>query len=182
MLWKMESPPALFTPLTVRGITLSVNRIAVSPMCEYWPRTALANDWHLVHLGSRAVGGAGLVMTEATAVEADARITPGDLGIWKTEHIESLRRIAAFIRSQGSVPALQLAHAGRKASTRAPWDGGASIAPDQPGGGWQVMALSPVLFLAGDPVPREMTACRYRAVSPSPSPRPRAASSRLVSM
>ena len=147
--------PALFTPLTIRGITL-VNRIAVSPMCEYSCEDGFANDWHLVHLGSRAVGGAALVIAEATAVEADARITPGDLGIWKSEHIEPLRRIAAFIKSQGSVPAIQLAHAGRKASTRAPWDGGASIAPDEPGG-WQVMAPSPVPFLAGDPVPRAMT-------------------------
>jgi 2,4-dienoyl-CoA reductase-like NADH-dependent reductase (Old Yellow Enzyme family) len=146
---------ALFTPLPIRGVTL-VNRIAVSPMCEYSSDDGFANDWHLVHLGSRAVGGAALVIAEATAVEADARITPGDLGIWKAEHVEPLRRITAFIKSQGSVPAIQLAHAGRKASTRAPWDGGASIAPHEPGG-WQVMAPSPAPFLAGDPVPREMT-------------------------
>ena len=125
-------------------------------MCEYSSEDGFANDWHVVHLGSRAVGGAGLVMTEATAVEADARITLGDLGIWKAEHIEPLRRITSFIKSQGSVPGIQLAHAGRKASTRAPWDGGGAVAPDQTGG-WQVVAPSPVPFLKGDPVPREMT-------------------------
>jgi 2,4-dienoyl-CoA reductase-like NADH-dependent reductase (Old Yellow Enzyme family) len=107
-------------------------------------------------LGSRAAGGAGLVMTEATAVEADGRITMPDLGIWKTEHIEPLRRIASFIESQGSVPGIQLAHAGRKASTRAPWDGGDAIAPHQPDG-WQVVAPSAVPFRGGDPVPRELT-------------------------
>ena len=145
----------LFAPLAIRDITLP-NRIAVSPMCEYSSEDGFANDWHLVHLGSRAVGGAGLVMTEATAVEADGRITMPDLGIWKTEHIEPLRRITSFIKSQGSVPGIQLAHAGRKASTRAPWDGGAAVAPGQPNG-WQVVAPSAVPFREGDPVPRELT-------------------------
>jgi 2,4-dienoyl-CoA reductase-like NADH-dependent reductase (Old Yellow Enzyme family) len=154
--------PALFTPLAIRDVTLA-NRIAVSPMCEYSSEDGFANDWHLVHLGSRAVGGAGLVMTEATAVEADARITPGDLGIWKTAHIEPLRRVTAFIKSQGSVPGIQLAYAGRKASTQAPWDGGAAIAPDQPDG-WQVFAPSPVPFLEGDPIPRELTAAGIQQV------------------
>src|ERR1035438_10005508 len=145
----------LFAPLAIRDITLP-NRIAVSPMCEYSSEDGFANDWHMVHLGSRAVGGAGLVMTEATAVEADGRITMPDLGIWKTEHIEPLKRITSFIKSQGSVPGIQLAHAGRKASTRAPWDGGAAIAPGQPNG-WQVVAPSAVPFLEGGPVPRELT-------------------------
>jgi 2,4-dienoyl-CoA reductase-like NADH-dependent reductase (Old Yellow Enzyme family) len=146
---------ALFTPLAIRDITFA-NRIAVSPMCEYSSEDGFANDWHLVHLGSRAVGGAGLVITEATAVEADGRITMPDLGIWKTEHIEPLKRITSFIKGQGSVPGIQLAHAGRKASTRAPWDGGAAIAPGQPNG-WQVVAPSAVPFLEGGPVPRELT-------------------------
>jgi 2,4-dienoyl-CoA reductase-like NADH-dependent reductase (Old Yellow Enzyme family) len=147
---------ALFTPLTIRDITLP-NRIAVSPMCEYSSEDGFASDWHLVHLGSRAVGGAGLVMTEATAVSAEARITPTDLGLWKTEHVGPLQRITSFIKSQGSVPGMQLAHAGRKGSTEAPWDGGGAIAPDQPRG-WRVPAPSPLPFNAGDPVPREMTA------------------------
>lgn len=125
-------------------------------MCEYSSEEGFANDWHLVHLGSRAVGGAGLVMTEATAVERDGRITYRDLGIWKTDHIEMLARIASFLRSQGSVPGIQLAHAGRKASTEVPWDGGAPIAPGQPNG-WQVVAPSPVPFIEGAPVPRELT-------------------------
>ena len=146
---------ALFAPLTIRELTLA-NRIAVSPMCEYSSEDGFANDWHLVHLGSRAVGGAGLVMTEATAVEADGRITWADLGIWKTEHIEALKRITSFIKSQGSTPGIQLAHAGRKASTEVPWDGGAFIAQDQ-SHGWQIVGPSAVPFLEGNPAPRELT-------------------------
>jgi len=153
----------LFAPLAIRGITLA-NRIAVSPMCEYSSEDGFANDWHLVHLGSRAVGGAGLVMTEATAVEADGRITYGDLGIWKNEHIEALKRITSFIKSQGSLPGIQLAHAGRKASTDLPWDGGAAIAPGQPNG-WQVVAPSVKPFREGDPVPRELTTADIQRLS-----------------
>ncbi|MGZ4983829.1 MAG: oxidoreductase, partial [Chthoniobacterales bacterium] len=108
--------PNLFTPLQLRDVHLR-NRIGVSPMCEYSSVDGFANDWHLVHLGSRAVGGAALVMTEATAVTADGRISPQDLGIWKDEHVEMLARIFRFIEAQGAVPAMQLAHAGRKAST-----------------------------------------------------------------
>src|SRR5438270_6500218 len=114
----MSDAPLLFTPLTIRDITFR-NRIAVSPMCQYSSVDGFANDWHLVHLGSRAVGGAALVFMEATAVEARGRISPQDQGIWKDEHIEFLTRIAAFIRAQGAAPGIQLAHAGRKASTRA---------------------------------------------------------------
>jgi 2,4-dienoyl-CoA reductase-like NADH-dependent reductase (Old Yellow Enzyme family) len=150
----------LFAPLTIRQVTLA-NRIAVSPMCEYSSEDGFATDWHLVHLGSRAVGGAGLVMAEATAVETDGRITHGDLGIWKSEHIVRLERITSFIRSQGSVPAIQLAHAGRKASTHVPWDGGAPIAPGQPNG-WQAVAPSAVPFLEGAPAPRELTTADIR--------------------
>jgi 2,4-dienoyl-CoA reductase-like NADH-dependent reductase (Old Yellow Enzyme family) len=150
----------LFAPLTIREVTLA-NRIAVSPMCEYSSEDGFATDWHLVHLGSRAVGGAGLVMAEATAVEADGRITYGDLGIWKSEHIGWLGRITSFIRSQGSVAGIQLAHAGRKASTQVPWDGGAPIAPGQPNG-WQVVAPSAAPFLEGAPVPRELTGADIR--------------------
>src|SRR6201995_1658422 len=105
----------LFSPIKIKGIELK-NRIVVSPMCEYSSTDGFANDWHLVHLGSRAVGGAGLIITEATAVSPEGRISPDDLGIWKDEHIEFLRRITSFIKEQGSVPGIQLAHAGRKAS------------------------------------------------------------------
>jgi len=152
----------LFTPLVIRDVTLP-NRIAVSPMCEYSSDDGFANDWHLVHLGSRAVGGAALVIAEATAVERDGRITPGDLGIWKDEHIDFLRRITTFIKTQGAVPAMQLAHAGRKASTRVPWEGGTAIPPGEPDG-WQVMGPSAVPFLAGDPVPQALTIPEIRRI------------------
>jgi 2,4-dienoyl-CoA reductase-like NADH-dependent reductase (Old Yellow Enzyme family) len=112
--------------LTIRGVSFR-NRIAMSPMCEYSAQDGFANDWHLVHLGSRAVGGTALIMIEATAVSAEGRISPGDLGIWKDEHIELLARIAKFVHSQGAVAGIQLAHAGRKASCDWAWKGGASL-------------------------------------------------------
>src|SRR3954467_8868313 len=113
---------SLFQPFRLRGVTLR-NRIGVSPMCQYSSTDGFASAWHLVHLGSRAVGGAGLVMTEATAVEARGRISPADLGIWADEHITGLARVTAFIKQQGAVPGIQLAHAGRKANTARPWEG-----------------------------------------------------------
>src|SRR3954452_18125022 len=118
--------PHLFRPLTLRGVTFR-NRIAVSPRCQYTCDEGLANDWHLVHLGSRAVGGAALVMVEATAVTRDGRISPGDLGIWSDAHAEPLARIARFVQSQGAVPGIQLAHAGRKGSSDVPWKGGETL-------------------------------------------------------
>ena len=142
---------SLFSPLTLRGITLA-NRLAVSPMCEYSSDDGFANDWHLVHLGSRAVGGAGLVFTEATAVLPDGRISPEDLGIWKDEHISMLARIASFIRDHGSVAGMQLAHAGRKASTAVPWKGGKPIGVED--GGWSpVVAPSAIRFAEGYQTP-----------------------------
>jgi 2,4-dienoyl-CoA reductase-like NADH-dependent reductase (Old Yellow Enzyme family) len=144
---------ALFTPLAIRGVTLR-NRIAVSPMCQYSSEDGFANDWHLVHLGSRAVGGAGLVIMEASAVEARGRISPQDHGIWKDEHIAFLARIAAFLREQGAVAAIQLAHAGRKASTRRPWEGPGIVPTDA--GGWQPVAPSALPFQPGDPAPSEL--------------------------
>jgi 2,4-dienoyl-CoA reductase-like NADH-dependent reductase (Old Yellow Enzyme family) len=150
----VPNEPQLFKPLAIRGITFR-NRIAVSPMCQYSSDDGFANDWHLVHLGSRAVGGAALVFTEATAVEARGRISPSDLGIWKDEHIGILSRIAAFVKSQGAVPGMQIAHAGRKGSTRVPWEGGAPIPPDQ--GGWQTLAPSAIPFRPGDPAPAELS-------------------------
>ncbi|GAB3903541.1 NADH:flavin oxidoreductase/NADH oxidase [Larkinella knui] len=146
----------LFSPLTIRSVQFK-NRIAVSPMCQYSSEDGFANDWHLVHLGSRAVGGAGLVITEATAVSPEGRISPDDLGIWKDEHLVNLKRIAAFIEAHGAVPGMQLAHAGRKASHNRPWDGGKFIAPDAERG-WQTVAPSPVPFIPAEPVPRELTA------------------------
>ncbi|MBC9929370.1 NADH:flavin oxidoreductase/NADH oxidase [Chitinophaga qingshengii] len=140
----------LFTPLQLRTITLR-NRIAVSPMCEYSSQDGFANDWHLVHLGSRAVGGAGLVLTEAAAVSPEGRISPQDLGIWKDEHIPMLQRITAFIEGQGAVPGIQLAHAGRKASTIRPWEGSGKIAPAD--GGWEVYAPSAIPFSDVYPMP-----------------------------
>src|SRR6202048_4251765 len=112
----------LFTPITIKSVTLK-NRIVVSPMCEYSSVDGFANEWHLVHLGSRAVGGAGLVITEATAVSPEGRISPDDLGIWKDEQVEGLKRIVQFIHAHGSVAGIQLAHAGRKASMTSPWKG-----------------------------------------------------------
>lgn len=141
----------LLTPLKIRGITFR-NRIAMSPMCQYCAREGMAGDWHLVHLGSRAAGGVGLVVAEATAVAPEGRISPADLGIWGEEHVEPLARIARFVHSQGAVAGIQLAHAGRKASCEPPWKGGASLkTPGQ--GGWTVVAPSPIPFNEGDPVP-----------------------------
>jgi 2,4-dienoyl-CoA reductase-like NADH-dependent reductase (Old Yellow Enzyme family) len=150
---------ALLTPFTLREI-LFRNRIAVSPMCQYSSEDGFANDWHLVHLGSRAVGGAALVMTEAAAVEARGRISPQDLGIWKDEHVEFLARIAAFVRQQGAVAGIQLAHAGRKASTWRPWEG-SGVIPESDGG-WRAVAPSAVPFSAGDPTPAELSKTEIR--------------------
>jgi 2,4-dienoyl-CoA reductase-like NADH-dependent reductase (Old Yellow Enzyme family) len=141
----------LLSPLTLRGVTLR-NRIVMSPMCQYIAEEGLASDWHLVHLGSRAAGGAALIFVEATAVTRDGRISPGDMGIWGEQHIESLARIARFVHSQGAVAGIQLAHAGRKASCQAPWEGGASLKSPQEGG-WTVVGPSAIPFNEGDPVP-----------------------------
>src|SRR5579862_3547188 len=141
----------LFDELNIRDVTFA-NRIAVSPMCEYSCDNGLANDWHLVHLGSRAVGGAGLVLTEATAVLPEARISPQDLGIWSEAHGEPLARCVNFINSQGGVAGIQLAHAGRKASTARPWEGGAKV-PEAQGGWSKVVAPSAIPFAANYPMP-----------------------------
>jgi 2,4-dienoyl-CoA reductase-like NADH-dependent reductase (Old Yellow Enzyme family) len=143
----------LFDPLPIRGITLP-NRIVVSPMCEYSSEDGFANDWHLVHLGSRAVGGAGLVFTEATGVTPEGRISPEDLGIWKDEHIEFLARIVRFLKSQGTVPGMQLAHAGRKGSTYRPWSGDGAIPLKD--GGWVPVAPSAIAFSEKYPMPRAL--------------------------
>ncbi len=145
----------LFDPLKIREVTLR-NRVVVSPMCQYSSQDGFASDWHLVHLGSRAVGGASLVFTEATAVEARGRISPDDLGIYKDEHVPMLKRITTFIESQGSYAGIQLAHAGRKASTASPWKGGASVGADQ--GGWSpILGPSAIPFDKGYAVPEPLT-------------------------
>ena len=151
----------LFSPLELRGVTFR-NRIFVSPMCQYSSLNGLPTDWHLVHLGGRAVGGAGLVMVEATAVCPEGRISPSDSGIWSDEHAQAFRRITAFIKEQGAVPGMQLAHAGRKASSAAPWRGEGPVGPER--GGWQPVAPSPLAFGEGYPVPREMTLSDIEAV------------------
>jgi len=150
----MTSLPHLFTPITFRSLTLR-NRIGVSPMCQYSATAGFAADWHLVHLGARAAGGAGLVVMEATAVLPEGRITPGCTGLWDDAHIPQLTRIAAFIKSQGAAAGIQLAHAGRKASCDLPWNGGKPLAADQ--GGWQTVAPSAIPFAEDYPVPQAMT-------------------------
>lgn len=143
----------LFSPITLRGTTMR-NRAWVSPMCQYSSTDGHPTDWHLVHLGSLARGGAGLVLQEATAVTADGRISPWDAGIWTDAQAEDYRRIVDFVRGQGAVPGIQLAHAGRKASTQRPWDGTGYVEPAD--GGWSTVAPSPVPF-GGWPVPKELS-------------------------
>ncbi len=145
--------PHLFAPLTIREVTFR-NRIGVSPMCQYSSAEGFVNDWHLVHLGSRAVGGAGLVLTEAAAVSPRGRISPADLGIWDDQHVPGLQRLTGFIRAQDAVAGIQLAHAGRKASTAPPWQGGRPVSPAD--GGWEPVAPSAVAFDANAPIPRAL--------------------------
>ncbi|MCA1818035.1 MAG: NADH:flavin oxidoreductase/NADH oxidase [Acidobacteria bacterium] len=143
----------LFSSLRIRGVEFR-NRVFVSPMCQYSSREGLANEWHMVHLGSRAVGGAALVVAEATAVSPEGRISPGDLGLWSDGHARALQPVAAFIKSQGAVAGIQLAHAGRKASTDVPWRGGKPLKEGE--GAWETVAPSAVPF-GYYPAPREMT-------------------------
>ena len=144
----------LFSPLRIREVEFR-NRIFVSPMCQYSSDDGMPNDWHLVHLGSRAVGGASLVMVEASALSPEGRISPNDSGMWSGDHALAFKRITSFLKSQGAIPGIQLAHAGRKASTDAPWRGGKPLIPEE--GGWQPMAPSPIPFDDASPIPREVT-------------------------
>ena len=143
----------LFSPLKIKNIILK-NRIVMSPMCQYSSIDGYANDWHMVHLGTRAAGGTGLIFTEATAVSPEGRISPGDLGIWKDEHIRDLSRIVSFIHQQGAVAGIQLAHAGRKASCSVPKDGGKQLGEKQ--GGWQTLGPDNIPFRVGDRQPEPL--------------------------
>lgn len=151
----------LFSSLQIKGITLK-NRIVVSPMCQYSSEDGFANDWHLVHLGSRAVGGAALVLSEATAVSPEGRISPEDQGIWKDAHMEKLKQITGFIQQQGAYAGIQLAHAGRKASTTAPWKGNKQLAATA--GGWQTLAPSAIAYREADEIPEALTTEGIRKV------------------
>src|ERR1700704_1544367 len=152
----------LFDPISIRDLTFA-NRVFVSPMCEYSSTDGYANDWHFVHLGSRAVGGAGLVLTEAPAVLPEGRISPQDLGIWSEDHIEPLARIVRFIHEQGSVAGMQLAHAGRKASTYRPWEGHGTV-PESEGGWSNVVAPSALAFADDYPMPHVLTGDGIREI------------------
>jgi 2,4-dienoyl-CoA reductase-like NADH-dependent reductase (Old Yellow Enzyme family) len=152
----------LFAPLRLRDVELK-NRVGVSPMCQYSSDDGFANEWHFVHLGAFATGGAALVMTEATAVVPEGRISPADLGIWKDEHVPALRRITDFIHAHGALAGMQLAHAGRKASTRVPWQGDGAVPADA--GGWEkVMAPSAIPFNDHYPRPVELDGDGIRRV------------------
>ena len=153
--------PTLFDAFTSRGLTIP-HRLVVSPMCQYSSDDGFANDWHLVHLGSRAIGGAAVVFTEATAVTAEGRISPGDLGIYKDAHVEMLQRIVRFIHTQGSAAGMQLAHAGRKGSTQIPWEGHSAVRTED--GGWIPVAPSAEPFSEAYAVPRALATPEIRDV------------------
>ena len=154
--------PALFTPITFRDVTLP-NRIVVGPMCQYSAIDGLGTDWHIQNLGAKAMGGAGLVFTEATHVSARARITPGCLGLWNDEHLVFLKRLVALIDYAGGVPGIQVAHAGRKASSQRPWEGGKALLPED--GGWTPDAVSAIPFHDNAITPHAMTADEMRGVA-----------------
>ena len=153
--------PHLFDELRMRDVTVR-NRIGVSPMCQYSSREGLANEWHFVHLASRAVGGAGLVFTEAAAVTPEGRISPQDLGVWSERHFEPLARVTHFIDQQGAIAGIQLAHAGRKASTYRPWSGQGEIPENE--GGWSTLAPSALSFADDYPMPVALAVTGIRAL------------------
>lgn len=157
---------ALFEPYTLRSVTIP-NRVWMAPMCQYsaevfGPNAGVAHDWHFAHYAARAAGGTGLILVEATAVSPEGRISPADLGIWNDTQVEAFRRITTFLKGQGTVPGIQIGHAGRKASTDRPWKGGAPVGADDHG--WQPVGPSPLPFDEGHPVPTELTAEQIRGV------------------
>lgn len=152
----------LLSPLAIKGITLR-NRIAVSPMCQYSATEGYANDWHLVHYGSRAAGGAGLIIQEATAILPEGRISPGDLGLWSDDHIPALREIIGFLHQQGSMAGIQLAHAGRKASCELAWNGGKQVSREE--GGWTTVAPSPIPFNRDEDAPQALDQAGIKKVT-----------------
>jgi 2,4-dienoyl-CoA reductase-like NADH-dependent reductase (Old Yellow Enzyme family) len=151
----------LFEPFTLRGVTLR-NRVGISPMCQYSAQDGFANDWHKIHLGARATGGAGLIITEAAAVEPRGRITPHCLGIWSDAHADALAETVAFCKAHGATMGIQLAHAGRKASSKRPWDGGGDAPNAQ--GGWDTIGPSALRFSEAYRQPREMRVDEIKAV------------------
>lgn len=162
----MSQSPLLFSPLTLRGVTLK-NRVVISPMCQYSAKDGFPNDWHFVHLGKMATGGAGLIFTEAAAVEPNGRITHGDIGIWSDEQIPAYRRITDFIRANNAVPAIQLAHAGRKASMQRPWHGNGPINDSDRARGedvWRVVGPSALPMDTGWLVPHELSVSEIKAL------------------
>jgi 2,4-dienoyl-CoA reductase-like NADH-dependent reductase (Old Yellow Enzyme family) len=157
---------ALFEPFTLRSLTIP-NRAWMAPMCQYsaeifGPNAGVAGDWHFAHYAARAAGGTGLILVEATAVSPEGRISPADLGIWNDTQVAAFRRITAFLESQGTVPGIQIAHAGRKASTDRPWNGGSPVGPEQHG--WQPLAPSAIPFAEGHPVPEELTGAQIAEI------------------
>jgi 2,4-dienoyl-CoA reductase-like NADH-dependent reductase (Old Yellow Enzyme family) len=157
---------ALFEPFTLRSLTIP-NRAWMAPMCQYsaeifGPNAGVAGDWHFAHYAARAAGGTGLILVEATAVSPEGRISPADLGIWNDTQVAAFRRITAFLESQGTVPGIQIAHAGRKASTYRPWNGGSPVGPEQHG--WQPLAPSAIPFAEGHPVPEELTGAQIAEI------------------
>lgn len=158
---------ALFEPYALRSLTIP-NRIWMAPMCQYsaevfGPNAGVAGDWHFAHYAARAAGGTGLILVEATAVSPEGRISPADLGIWNDTQVAAFRRITAFLESQGTVPGIQIAHAGRKASTDRPWNGGEPVGPEQHG--WQPLAPSSIPFTEGHPVPDELTVVQIAEIA-----------------
>ncbi|MFH8341981.1 NADH:flavin oxidoreductase/NADH oxidase [Streptomyces sp. AM6-12] len=156
----------LFEPVTLREVTIP-NRVWMPPMCQYsaepeGPLAGAPNDWHVAHYGARATGGTGLIVVEATAVSPEGRISPYDLGLWNDTQVEAFRRITRFLTAQGTVPAIQLGHSGRKASTERPWKGGEPVGPERHG--WQPLAPSPLPFAEGNPVPTELTVAQIREI------------------
>ena len=149
-----STDPFLFRPITLRSVTVR-NRIMLAPLCEYSSIDGMANDWHMVHLGARAIGGAGIVCTEATHISPEGRITPNCLGLWNEAQRDALAKVVDFIVAQGATPAIQISHAGRKASVGRPWEGGGPLTPEQ--GGWQTLAPSAQPFTQAYPTPRAMT-------------------------